>query len=318
MRKTVWVLFWLFTAALTSTAQTTLYFPQVADGIQGASVWLTSFGVTNPAAAGSGTATGTITFSQSDGSAFVIPFGDLNGNPVGSGNTVPFQLAGGQTFFFGTTGTAAINTGFATLTSNLPVQAAALFQEFICASPSTLQGCTFVGQAVVPAATPLARQALIVTKNGQSDTGVAIANPNNAAATVTLQLLDTNGVASVAPATIVLQAKNHAARFVQELFPSVTGSFFGTMQITTSASTPLVTTPLYFPGGNGPFSTGPVVTLASLLNPAIEWLRPRPWPSPAASIARLPLNSQPPCGINAGNAEAVCASLRYENDRQRI
>ncbi len=296
MRKTVWVLFWLFTAALTCTAQTTLYFPQVADGIQGASVWITSFGVTNPAAAGTAVATGTITFTQSNGSPLVIPFGDLNGNVVGAGNTVPFQIAGGQTFFFGTTGTPAINTGFATLTSNLPVQAAALFQEFICASPSTLEGCTFVGQAVVPGVAPLARQALIVTKNGQSDTGVAIANPNDVAATITLQLLDSNGVASVAPATIVLQPKNHIARFVQELFPSVTGRFFGTMQITTSASTPLVSTPLYFPGGNGPFSTGPVVTLALLMNP----------------------DFQTSCGNNAGNAEAVCASLRYENDRQRI
>jgi hypothetical protein len=44
---------------------------------------------------------------------------------------------------------------------------------------------------------------------------------------------------------------------------------------------------LYFPGGNAPFTTGPVVTLASLVNPAIEWFGQRPWLRPAGETARI-------------------------------
>ena len=56
------------------------------------------------------------------------------------------------------------------------------------------------------------------------------------------------------------------------------------MQITSSV--PLATTALYF-NGNGTFATVPVIPLASLTNPAIEWLVQRPWLNPITSLAKL-------------------------------
>ena len=265
-------------SAAVSSAQNPIYLPQVADGVQaGGIAWRTIIAVTNPAATGSTAASGTVTFTQDNGTAFNVSFTDVFGQPVGSGNTIPFQVSGAQTRLYVSAATAALNTGSATVTSDLPVAAAAIFQEE--SSPTG----NVIAAAGVPPATPLTRQAIIFYERGGSDTGVAIANPNTANAAISLQLLTTDGVAALPPASITLAGNRHTARFVSQLFPNSRG-LFGTMQITSSV--PLATTALYF-NGNGTFATVPVIPLASLTNPAIEWLVQRPWLNPITSLAKL-------------------------------
>jgi hypothetical protein len=237
------------------------YLPQIADGRQaGGIAWVTSIGITNPAS--SGTASGTITFTQDNGAPFNVSFTDQQGRVVGSGNRIPFQLAAGQTNFFSSTAAGPLTVGFATVASNLAVVASAIFVE----TSNTTQ--TNIAQAGVAAGTPLARQAIFAIETKKADTGVAIVNPGPTTANITLQLLDTNGGVAFPPVTIALPANSHTARFVSQLFPSAAASsFYGTLQII--SSTPVVTTALLFQS-DGTFTALPVITLSSLLTPAIE------------------------------------------------
>jgi len=59
----------------------------------------------------------------------------------------------------------------------------------------------------------------------------------------------------------------------------------GTMQIISDS--PLAAVALRFDPSFTKFTTLPAVTLASLINPAVEWLQERPWLTPLTSIARL-------------------------------
>src|SRR5262249_36893355 len=84
-------------AAGICSAQSSLYFPQVAVGSQGGGTfWLTAMALTNPAGPGTPAASGTIKLTRDDGTPMNVTFVDENAASVG--NT--FQLAGGQTRFF--------------------------------------------------------------------------------------------------------------------------------------------------------------------------------------------------------------------------
>jgi hypothetical protein len=235
----------------TGSAPLPLYLPQIANGQQGGSVaWTTSIEITNPAS--TGVASGTITFTQDNGSALNVAFTDQQGRSVGGGNTIPFQLAAGQTNFFYSTAADPLTVGFATITSDLPVAAAAIFVE------TSITTRTNIAQAGVPSATPLARQGIFATVTKTADTGVAIANPNATTANITLQLLDTNGVVAFPAVNMTLPPNNHTAEFVSQLFPAAAPSFYGTLQII--SQTPVVTTALLFQS-DGTFTTLPVISL---------------------------------------------------------
>jgi len=252
MKRIPLILTWILAAAALSSAQTTFYFPQIADGQQSGGGWQTVIAITNAAAAGTQAASGTVSFTQDNGTAFNIAFVDDHNQPVGSGNTIPFQVAGGQTRFYSSTAAGSLAVGFATVTSDLPVTGGAVFQEFSSSGSD-------IAQAGVGAATPLARQASFVIRESHADTAFAIANPSTSAATITFQLLDKNGVAAFPSASMTLPGLNHTAKFIGELFPNAPATFFGTMQVI--SQTPLVSTTLFFPGG-GIFTTMPVIALA--------------------------------------------------------
>jgi hypothetical protein len=250
------LVFILFAAGICS-AQSVLYFPQFADGTQdGVVAWGTSITVTNPAPLGTPAASGTITFTQDDGAPVNVMLVDYYGAPAG--NT--FQLAGGQTKIFQSAflgGGATNNTnpgpleiGFATVTSTLPVTAGVGFVE---ASRNGI-----IGAAAVQAATPLTRQAIFFTKNDNTNTAVAVANPGTKSATITFQILDGSGTPIVPQVTRTLAAKNHTAFFVPDLFPSAPFEIWGTMRITSDQ--PIVSTALLFIPGGG-FITTPVFPL---------------------------------------------------------
>jgi len=266
---------WFFVISAVCIAQTTFYFPQVANGVQGGGLsWKTTIFITNPAAAGSNTASGTITFTTSSGTAFNLSFVDSDGAAVGSGNTIPFQIAGGQTRQFVSSGGGDLASGFATVSSNQPVSGTAVFSLF--------SGSTLIGEAGVPASSPTARQTIFVDEKAGFQTAVAYANPNAAGASLTLQLLNTQGTAVVQSTTRTLGISNHTAAYVNQLFANTAG-ITGTMQITSDR--PLAAIALRFSPQNL-FTTLPPVTLASLINPALQWLG-KALPAPLGMVARL-------------------------------
>jgi hypothetical protein len=252
MRRIFWSVVWILSTCVFCSAQTTLYFPQIANGfVTNGTVWVTAIAITNTAAPGSPTASGTIALTQDNGSPWTVSFNDEQNRPVASGSSIPFQVAGAQTRLFVSTGAAPLNTGFATVTSNLPVAAATVFFEF------SDFGNARVAEAGVPASAALARQTMFAAKLN-NNTGIAVANPGTASATITFQVLDSNGAAALPPVTRTVVANGHTALFLSELFPSLPQLFFGTMQIT--SSTPIVTTALLFEA-NGQFATFPVFPL---------------------------------------------------------
>jgi hypothetical protein len=231
-----------------------LYFPQFVDGVQaGGPGWVTAIAVTNPAFYGTSMATGTITVTDASGTPMNITLTDENGNP---GNT--FQLAGAQTKFFispsGNGLPSPFKMGYATLTSNLPVSASAVFFEF-----ETQKGA-IIATAGVPASAPLPRQAIVAVgdKDEGLGTGLAIANPGGATATITFQLLDKSG-APIVPGGVTrkLPAGNHQAFFISDLFPTAPPSYFGTLRIVSDRG--IVTAALLFSGAT--FGTVPIIPL---------------------------------------------------------
>ena len=282
MKRIPLTVFWVLAVTVICSAQTTFYYPHVANGVLGSNIWRTTIFLTNPAA--SGTASGTITFSQENtanpgaaGSVFSsIAFLDQDLAPAGSGGTIPFTILGGQTRKYTSTGTGAYAGGFATVTTTVgTVTGTAIFSQFDLAG-------RLLAEAGVPSASAVPNQAIFVDTQGGFSIGVAYANAGTAAANVTFSLLNSSA-ASVATTTQLLGPGNHGAAFTFQMFPGAP-EVAGTMQLRSSA--PLAAIALRF-APTGVFTTLPPVTLASLISPAVKWFEERPWFAPLTSVARL-------------------------------
>ena len=276
MKRVLLSVIWILTATVICSAQTSFYFPQVADGIQSDGIsWKTTLFVTNPAVVGTANAAVTIEFTTSAGAPFNLSF-DGTGFTA-SGNTVTFQISGGQTRKIVSRATGALAVGYAKLTSTGNVAGTAIFSEF---APSGI----LISEAGVPSSNALTRQSIFVDTQSGFSTGVAYANPDAGPASITLQLLNSEGVSVVPSTGRTLAGNQHTAAFVSELFPGAP-AFAGTMQIT-SAPVALAAIALRF-APTGQFTTLPPISIASLLNPAVEWLQQRPWLTPLTSFAKL-------------------------------
>jgi hypothetical protein len=279
MKRIIWIGCWVFAFATVSSAQTTFYYPHIANGVLGSTIWKTTIFLTNPAASGS--ASGTITFTQDNaniglaGSPFNITFTDESG--VTTTGTITFSIATGQTKKYVSAGTGAYAGGFATVsTTSGTVTGTSIFSEFDA-------GLRLIAEAGVPQASALAKQALFVDTQGGYNIGVAYANPGTSAANVTLSLLSSAAV-QVAATNEVLGPGNHVAKFTSELFPG-SGQLAGTMQI--SSDVPVPTIALRFDPTFSIFTTLPPVSIASAFYPALAWLEEHALRSPLSPVVRL-------------------------------
>jgi hypothetical protein len=198
--------------SVVASAQYTYYLPQVAIGSGTNVTWQTTIFLTNATAPGTAAASGSVTFNQDDGSAFNVSFVDLNGNPVGSGNTIGFQLNPQATAKYTSTNTGSLVTGFATVTANAAVLGGAMFAEYDAYG-------NLISSAGVPLGIPLNRQAIFTDTTNGNNAGVAIANPNTDPLTITFLLEDSNGNILMTTQQTV-NPLGHTAFFVTELFPS--------------------------------------------------------------------------------------------------
>ena len=282
MKRVVFSLIWILTASLVSYSQSLFYYPHIVNGVQGSVIWKTTILLTNPAS--SGTVSGTISFTQDNsnlriaGSPLTLTLTDESG-ATATQSSFTFSIPPGGTKKFVSTGAGPIAAGFATVNANSgTVGGTAIFSEFDTAG-------NLIGEAGVPSAAAVPRQAIFVDSVGGFNVGVAYANTSGASASVTLTLLNSQAVAVVpTPVTQTLGPGNHNTLFTFQLFPSAPQGT-GTMQIISSS--PLAAVALRFDPFFTKFTTLPPVTLASLINPAVEWLQERPWLTPLTSIARL-------------------------------
>jgi hypothetical protein len=280
MKRVLLTLIWILTATLIVSAQTTFYYPHVVNGVLGSVTWKTTILLTNPAS--SGATSGTIAFTKDNsnsglaGSPLSLTLTDETGAST-TGATFTFSIPALGTHKLVSTGAGQFAGGFATVNATVgTVSGTAIFSEFDT-------GGNLVGEAGVPSASAVTRQAIFVDTLNGYNIGVAYANPGGGAANVTLNLLNSSA-AMVASTTQILGSGNHAQGFTFQMFPSAP-QMAGTMQITSDSA--LVAIALRFDPTLSKFTTLPPVTLASFINPAIEWLQERPWLTPLSSIARL-------------------------------
>ena len=149
-------------------------------------------------------------------------------------------------------GTTAATRGWARVESDQLIRGVSIFQFS--------QGGMGSFEAGVADASPTGKAGLFVTRTGSFSTALAIANPLDETALVSLMLLNTTGT-EVGSQTLSLAAGNQDARFVEELFGSsvVTDGFEGTVII--QSPIPVVITALRTQGGlqMSSYSVGQVV-----------------------------------------------------------
>jgi hypothetical protein len=284
MKRLILTACWILTFAIVASAQTTFYFPHIANGVLGGTFWKTTIFLTNPVAAGP-TASGTITFNQDSsklggaGTPFLVGFVDESG--VQTTGTITFSIAPGQSKKYVSLGTGSYSPGFATVSTTAgTLNGTSIFSEFTSAGQ-------LIGEAGVPQAAALTKQAIFVDTVGGYNIGVAYANPGVAAAHLTLSLINFDGT-TVASTTQLFGSGNHAAAFTSGpggLFTPSPPQMTGTMQI--ASDVPLATIALRFDPNFALFTTLPPVSLSSLVNPAIRWMEGHRWLEPLTSVARL-------------------------------
>ncbi len=245
----------LFTVALMiaassvcSAQQFTYYFPQVAIG----GGWKTTIFISNAAPSGT-TASGSITFTRSDGTPFAANWVDSAGNPVGGGgNTIAFQLASGESRKFTSVGDMPLTTGYAMVSANATVLGSAMFTQLD-------GGGRMLAEAGVPMGIPLPKQAVFVDTTAGFKTGVAIANPNTAALRINFELVSDTGQ-MIRTTQRELPPSQHLAFFVHELFPDAP-EMVGRLQF--YCTNPMVSVALRFDPSFALFTTMAPIAIAN-------------------------------------------------------
>src|SRR5438270_6605577 len=108
MKRVLLSLVFIVALSAAASAQSfTYYFPQVAVGAG----WRTTVFLSNATA---GAASGTVTFTQNDGTAFASNWTDESGNNVtGGGNKISFSLGSGESRKFVSVDDRPLTAGYA-------------------------------------------------------------------------------------------------------------------------------------------------------------------------------------------------------------
>jgi hypothetical protein len=255
MQRVLLIVTWILGTSLLASAQTNFFYPHVVDGVLSGVTWKTTIFLTNPS---SGTATGSITFTQDNndpraaGAPWQITLADESGVTTTS-NVFTFALLPGASRKYVSSATGGLVSGFASVTTNSgTVSGTAVFSEFDATG-------NLMAEAGVPSANSVLRQTILVDTIGGYGIGFAYANPGtNSIANISLTLLDSSGNPVAAPVTQTLGPGNHVSGFTSQFFKSVP-PLVGTMQIT--SSTPIIAISLRFDPTLSKFTTLPPVTL---------------------------------------------------------
>jgi len=192
-------------------ASAPILLPHFADG----GGWTTTVILVNP---GDSTLAGVIQFKDATGLA---------------GASVNYSIPRRTSFRYATAGiSAATQTGSVLVTPAAGSAAPVAFNVF-----SYKPGPVTVSEAgIVPVSGSALR--IYVALSGKTpdpgaiDSGVAIANPSASAVTLTLELFQANGLSTGLVGTLKIPAFGQTAKFLSELFPSLTPPFEGIVRVT--------------------------------------------------------------------------------------
>jgi hypothetical protein len=184
-----------------TSSKTTLNLAHIANGNYGTISFKTSFLLFNISPS---TATVTLSLTKDNGTPLSAT---IPGATPSTGSTFSFTLAPNASLFLQTDGLGSGNSGAASITSNVPIGASAIFTIL------NAQG-QFVTEAGVGDSPVLTSLTLPVDITGLADTGLAFFNPGSGSVTVTLKLLDANDSVVGTKPLDPIPAKGHAAGFV--------------------------------------------------------------------------------------------------------
>jgi sugar lactone lactonase YvrE len=209
------------TADLTKAAtNSVISFPQFADG----GGYTTSLILLNTSNA---TETGTLQLLNGSGSS-------LNVNQVGgtSGSVFTYYIPSGGAFRFQTDGSpATINTGWAQLTpaygTPTPIGAGVF---------SYNPGAFLVTESGISATVSTTHARIYVDLSGGHDTGLAIANPTNTNASITITAFQNDGVTGIGTnqGPLPISANGHSAFFADQFIAGLPAGFTGVLDIVSS------------------------------------------------------------------------------------
>ncbi len=238
-----------------SSAKLTLDLAQVANGDYGGISFKTSFLIFNIS---SSPANVVLTLTQDNGSPFNVTIPG-SGPGTGTGSSFSFTLAASASLFLQTDGSGAGTSGAASVTSNVPVGASAVFT--VLNVQGRFQTEAGVGDSLVSSAITIP-----VDVTGSFDTGIAFLNPGGTLLTLTFKLLDANGML-LTSTTRPLPAQNHLATFVDGLFPGLI-NFRGSLAVSSTGGVAATTLRQY--GSGTTYTTLPAVsgTAAGATQPA--------------------------------------------------
>jgi hypothetical protein len=190
---------------------TTLYFPQVADGLE----YRTNFILINPSTSD---AVAVLEFFSSDGIPLELPIG-------GEAKTSHRILLHGKGVeSFSTDGIAAVlKTGWVRVTCPAPISGSAIFQ--------TIRSGKIQSEAGVASSPVSQRFVAYVESLGYAQSGLAFCNPGTEPATIALTLRNPSG-RIVAAKRLTLPGMGHTARFFSTWFPHGFQDFQGTLEVT--------------------------------------------------------------------------------------
>jgi hypothetical protein len=178
-----------------------LLFPHLADGMGAGGGWRTTFILANRSAM---PASATVSFFDDNGAPMNV---FVAGQPQNQVNINVPALGIAQ---FQTDGSGSLKTGWAKVQSDQSLSGIDLFTFYDGIG-------TFVGEVGVQPSVPLRSMSMIVDAGTTAATGIALANPNTAAAAVTLMLKDSNAT-EIARSTITVPAMGHLAKYSGEIF----------------------------------------------------------------------------------------------------
>ncbi|MFH1574289.1 MAG: hypothetical protein ABIG68_09915, partial [Acidobacteriota bacterium] len=209
----------------------TLYLPQVVWG----GGYSTEMLLVNP---GNSTLTGNLRFRAQDGRAATV------GIPGAADGEISYRLEANATQILSAESESAdAQSCYVVLTPAAGQSAPIAFAVF-----TFRQGGRIVTATGVPAATTAAQVRFFVDRTHDHDAGVAIVNPADKDAALTLRAFRLDGIAEEGPSSLSLSAGHQRALFASELIPSLPGDFRGTIEI--SSETALATVALRATYGN--------------------------------------------------------------------
>ena len=189
-----------------------LYFPHLADGGTRAQQWQTIFVFVNPST--TSPANVQLNIIGNDGNPLSLDVG------FGLGSHFTFTIPpAGSTTFRSRIASSNIQTGWAIATSSMPLQAPVLF--------SLVEN----GVAQVQISAPAALPSPIYWSAGNSQLGIAIANPfTNGSVSMALQAINSQGQI-VSQTTMSIGAMQHRSFNAFQQFPNLPGNFTGSVKI---------------------------------------------------------------------------------------